>query len=202
MQHLIASYLIQNKACPAGALGTLYINQAGAVAEFTQKTITAPKPIIHFSTEQSDKMPVVNYLASAVGIDHSEAAAAWDDFFNGLQQQLDHQDSAHWEGVGTFSKDVMGKIGFVPVELPAAFLPSVTAERVVHPQTAHTMLVGDKETTSTVMTEYFSEEPATRSRWWIWAIVIAAIALIVILVYSNNSSSSPRFGNAVSYKLA
>jgi len=202
MQHLIASYLIQNKTCPAGTLGTLYIDQAGAVAEFTQKSITAPRPVIHFSTEQSDKTPVINYLASSVGIDQSEAAAAYDVFFEGLQQQLDQQSSAYWEGVGTFSKDTMGETGFTPGELPATFLPAVTAERVVHPQTPHAMLVGDKETTNTVMTEYFNEEPATRSRWWIWAIAIAAIALIVILVYFNSSPSPERFGNAASYKIA
>jgi hypothetical protein len=202
MQHLIASYLIQNRACPAGTLGTLYIDQAGAVAEFTQKSITAPRPVIRFSTEQSDKTPVINYLASSAGIDQSEAAAAYDVFFEDLQQQLDRQGSAYWEGVGTFTKDAMGETGFAPGELPATFLPAVTAERVVHPQTAHTMLVGDKETTNTVMTEYFNEEPATRSRWWTWAIVIAAIALIVIFVYFNSSPSPVRFGNAVSYKSA
>jgi len=70
--------------------------------------------------------------------------------------------------------------------LPAAFLQPVKAVRVIHPEAEHQILVGDKETTNTVMNEYFSEVPVKKSRWWIWAIVLGIAALIAILLYLNN----------------
>ncbi|HNJ30135.1 MAG TPA: hypothetical protein PLQ40_14340, partial [Ferruginibacter sp.] len=72
---------------------------------------------------------------------------------------------------------------------------SVTAERVIHPNAEHSMLVGDRETTNTVMTEYLSAGEITPNRWWIWAIILAAAALLALLFYSGSHAAF--FGNTV-----
>jgi hypothetical protein len=82
--------------------------------------------------------------------------------------------------------------------LPAAFLQPVKAERVIHPEAEHQILVGDKETTNTLMTEYFSEEVhVKKNRWWIWAIILCLVALIIILLYLNNAGLLSMAGNAM-----
>jgi hypothetical protein len=59
-------------------------------------------------------------------------------------------------------------------------------------------LVGDKETTNTLMNEYFNEDVLVKkNRWWIWAIVLAVIALLAILIYTNNVNLSSMAGNAM-----
>ena len=73
------------------------------------------------------------------------------------------------------------------------------AERVIHPQAEHSILVGDKETTNTVMTDYFNEEPVVKDRWWIWAIVLGLAALAILLFYFNDADASSFFGNAVKF---
>jgi hypothetical protein len=59
-------------------------------------------------------------------------------------------------------------------------------------------LVGDKETTNTLMNEYFNEDVLVKkNRWWIWAIVLAVIALLAILIYTNNANLSSMAGSAM-----
>ena len=81
--------------------------------------------------------------------------------------------------------------------MPSAFFQSVVAERVIHPQAEHQILVGDKETTNTVMTEFLTEKPEVRDRWWIWAIVLGAIGLLILLIYFTGANGTSPFGNAI-----
>ena len=66
---------------------------------------------------------------------------------------MTQQPDVQLESLGSFFVDDNGKINFKPEELPAAFSQPVFAERVIHPDAEHQILVGDKETTNTVMTE-------------------------------------------------
>jgi hypothetical protein len=45
------------------------------------------------------------------------------------------------------------------------------------------MLVGDKETTTTQMTEYFTDAPEATDKWWIWAIVLGVIGIGVLFFH-------------------
>jgi hypothetical protein len=77
------------------------------------------------------------------------------------------------------------------------FAQPVFAERVVHPDAEHAILVGDKETTNTFMAELLIPKVETRDRWWIWAIVLGAVGLIALLIYFTELKGTLPFGNTI-----
>jgi hypothetical protein len=190
MHQLIASYLFQNKTCPLPGLGILSLTTGEANAGFSNKIITAPAPAIHFEPGETNAVGLLSYVAGST-------TQALDHFCDNLKKGIGRHSTAKLEGIGDFVVNSNGDISFVQVELPGAFLQPVTAERIVHPEAEHSILVGDKETTNTLMTGYFSEEPVVKDRWWIWAIVLGLIGLIMLLIYFNDVDGSPQFGNAI-----
>lgn len=159
-----------------------------------------PTPAIRFTGNDSPAGELVQYIERNTGI--GAARQQLDSFCSGLQQDAAAGKQVVLEGVGSFTKDTAGEWIFQQQEFPAAFAQPVKAERVIHPEAAHSMLVGDKETTTSVMTEYYNETPGRKDYWWVWAIVLAALAVATIIIYCNDSGHSSSFGNAVSYKLA
>lgn len=202
MDKLLASYLFQNRSCPLPGFGNLSVMSTAAITDFSNKKITAPAATIYFSTDEVPATGLVKYIAQRTNSDSYEATEAFDHFCDNLKNELNSHSSASLGGIGNFEVDASGRISFKPIVLPAAFFPSVTAERVVHPEAEHSILVGDKETTNTFMTGYFNEAPVKKDHWWIWAIVLAALAIATMIIYFTDAAGSPLFGNAVSYELA
>ena len=197
MHHLIASYLFQNKSCPIPGFGTLSVLVSGAKADFTNQRIAAPESNIQFSDTETNTTGLLNYIAAKTSNNTFEAAGALDHFCADLKNQISLHTKASLQGIGNFIVDNNGNIVFEPSALPAAFLQPVFAERVIHPKAEHHMLVGDKETTTTVMAEFLHEAPAEKDRWWVWAIVIGVIGLLLVLVYFTELNGTYPFGNAL-----
>lgn len=197
MQKQIASYLFQHKVCPLPGLGTLSVCKAGAVADFTNKLIAAPKPFIEFAHAETDTNGLVEYLAATTGANRYEVTEALDHFCDNLKKEITVQSNVQIEGIGNFFADDSGNINFKPEALPTALVQPVFAERVIHPDAEHHILVGDKETTNTVMTELLTAKAEVKDRWWIWTIVLATTALLAILIYFTELKGSYPFGNAI-----
>ncbi len=197
MQKQIASYLFQNKTCPLPGLGTLSVLNSGAEADFTNKLIAAPKSFIQFNNAETDTAGLLNYLVSTTGGDKYEVSEALDHFCDNLKKKMTDEAKVQLDNVGSFFVDGSGKINFKQQELPTPFLQPVFAERVIHPDAEHQILVGDKETTNTVMTEFFNESPVIKDRWWIWAIVLGVTGLIALLIYFTELNGASPFGNAI-----
>jgi hypothetical protein len=198
MHQLIASYLFQNKTCPLPGLGTLLLTAGNAESDFFGKTIKAPEPVIVFETKENDASNLLDYIAAKTNSTVFQAIDKLGQLCNNLKGAAISNNPATLDGVGNFFSDASGNINFKPLALPFSFFQPVKAERVIHPEAEHNILVGDKETTNTVMTEYFSEEeetPAKKDRWWIWVIILSAIALLALLFYANGASVSSMVGN-------
>ncbi|MBK8608778.1 MAG: hypothetical protein IPL84_02185 [Chitinophagaceae bacterium] len=197
MQQQIASYLFQNKSCPLPGLGTLSIQQSGAVVDFSNKMIAAPKTIVHFTEKETDPAGLLSYLSAKTGGEFDDVVAAVDHFCDNLKNEIDRQQKVILENIGRFSVNGSGKIVFEQEELPPAFLQPVNAERVIHPDAEHQILVGDRETTNTVMTELLAPKEQTTDRWWIWAIVLGVVALLMLLIYFTELKGAMPFGNTI-----
>jgi hypothetical protein len=105
-------------------------------------------------------------------------------------------------GAGHFHVSSDGNILFSPDEVPAAAILPVAAEKVIRPNDTHTMLVGDTETTNTVMTEFYNDEqPAKSRRWWVWAIVLFVLAATAIVIYMSDADRNTAAGNAQKIQL-
>ena len=197
MQNQIASYLFQQKICPLPGLGTLSVLNSVAEADFTNKSITPPKSFIQFTNTETDTTGLVNYLSAITGGTKYEVTEALDHFCDNLKNKIIDQENIKLESIGNFFVDGSGKINFKTAELPAAFLQPVFAERVIHPDAEHHILVGDKETTNTVMTELLAPKTVTKDRWWIWAIILGAIGLTALLIYFTELKGTVPFGNTI-----
>ena len=197
MQKQIASYLFQHKTCPLPGLGTLSIISSAAESDFTNKVFTAPKSSVHFEQTETDTTGLLNYLSVTTGADKHEATEALSHFCDGLKQKMTDQPDVKLNNVGSFFVDASGAINFKQEELPAVFAQLVFAERVIHPDTEHQILVGDKETTNTEMTEFLAPKSAVTNRWWIWAIVLGAIGLLALLIYFTEFNGTSPFGNTI-----
>jgi hypothetical protein len=197
MHNQIASYLFQNKTCPLPGLGTLSLLNSGAEADFTNKMIATPKNFVQFADIETDPTGLLNYLSAITGGSKYEVTEALDHFCDNLRNKITQQPDVQLENLGSFFVDASGKINFKQEELHAAFMQPVFAERVIHPDAEHNILVGDKETTNTVMTELLAPRSETNDRWWIWAIVLASVWLIAMLIYFVELKGAFPFGNVI-----
>jgi hypothetical protein len=197
MHHLIASYLFQYKNCPLPGFGTLFIKQGNAESDFLNKAIKGPQSSITFEAQENDASNLLDFIALKNSYTVMEAIDMLGQFCNNLKSATLLNKPVTLSGVGDFFTDNSGNINFKPKLLPLAFAQPVNAERVIHPQAEHQILVGDKETTNTLMTEYFSDVPVKKNRWWIWAILLLIIGLITVSIYLTDDKSLTQFGNAI-----
>jgi hypothetical protein len=201
MQELVTSYLLINKKCPLPMVGSLVVTDGNAVSHFGEMKIAAPVPHIQLNINEIAATDFVNYIASQKNIAYNEAKQNLDAFCNRIKT-LKPNDEFPVQSIGKFYVDGSGKLQFKNVQLSPAFLPITNAQRVIHPNSSHEMLVGDTQTTSFAMTEFYTEsDKRLPSRWWIWAIILFAIAALVFVIYLNDKNSNQLFGIAQSYQL-
>ena len=197
MHDLIASYLLQNKSCPLPGLGNLSVTTTGARTDFSNNVIIAPVSSIQFEAGETDTASLLTWLARQSNAEKQEVARTLDNFCSQLKNDVAKDSGANLEGVGNFVVDSEGDINFTPIELPKHLMQPVTAARVIRLDAEHNILVGDKQTTNTEMTEYFNEEEPKKDRWWIWAIVLGAIAVALVVFYTSDKNASAEFGNVI-----
>ncbi|MEO6636960.1 MAG: hypothetical protein ABIN25_01715, partial [Ginsengibacter sp.] len=78
---------------------------------------------------------------------------------------------------------------------------AVTAERVIHKDEEHAVLVGDTQTTSAAMNEYYKAETVFEKKlpWKIWAVVLFSLSLLFLIIhFSFHSFTTASVGNQIS----
>lgn len=200
MQKLIASYLFQNRKCMLPFPGTLEIINEEAVYNAGEQTISAPVPVIHFSHHIGDPADLENFIAANKAVTKEEASYQLHKFCDEIKS-LNKGEEIIIPGAGKFYKDG-DKIEFLAEKLPPVFTHAVKAERVVHPDRSHHMIVGDKETNTAVMTEYFAEgEIKKRKKWWIAALILFLISVAAVVLYMNTDGHNSQFGISHKYEI-
>lgn len=167
MYQIIAPSLFQNKICRLPGIGTLKMVAHSAETDFVNTSIKSPAETIDFIAESKGEN-VFNEFSAMSEI---------------LLQKLNQEGSYLLDGIGTFTKDMDGKINFAAVSIDPVFIPAVTAERVIRQDASHAILVGDQHTTNHQMTEYYSEQAPANNRWWVWALILAAVGIAALLLY-------------------
>lgn len=197
MQTIIASYLFQNKNCPLPGLGTFSILNSVAKADFANKLIQSPHPTVEFIQVETNPQLLTEYISKSASLTMHDATEALKDYCHGLKELIDAGNTITLAQVGSIYVNENGKIIFKAEDLPASFLQPVVAERVIHPEAEHQMLVGDKETTNKAMSEILASKTESSDRWWVWAIVLGAVGLFILLLYFLQSNSGSFFGNSI-----
>jgi hypothetical protein len=195
MQTLLANFLFTYKKCALPSIGSLQIKNFSATSIFGERTISAPTSIIEFSEDIVNTELEENFIATQKKISKAEAALELNLFVQKINN-LPPKEYVEFAHLGKFYITEEEKIIFVANEIPSSFLPTVNAERVIHPNDAHNMLVGETETNTVAMAEYYSdEEEMKKDKWWVWAIALLAIALAVIGIYASQHNGSILFNN-------
>lgn len=195
MHSIIVAYLFQNKTCPLPGMGTLMLISKPAAYDFANKLFLPPEKTTVFNAAETEADLLVDYIAAKQKCSVITAIDELGKYCNGLKQELTKNGKAVIQYAGTLFTDADNVIRFEQTPLPAYLQQPVAAEKVIHPEAAHTMLVGDRETTNLQMAEYYTESPGIKSYWWLWAIILFAIAVAAMLIYINQQTLSSFFGN-------
>lgn len=192
MQELITSYLIQKKECHLPLLGSFTIKQGPASLDIADKMITPFTDEIIYS-ENETYLPdgLKNYISQLQHIQVDEAEEKINNWCLSTKMKLDSGEKIIFDSIGMLQKSPAGNILFEK-ENSINFYEPVIAERVIHKNAEHAVLVGDKETTSGVMNEFYREDVLTEKKysWKLWAIILLILSLLILIFYFSNHAFS------------
>lgn len=195
MEKLLTAYLYQYKKCPLPGVGTLLLHTGHAEFLPGQKRMLAPTPTIELNNTEGSTGSLINFITGQKSINTPEAVELLNNYCTRIKQ-LRVNEELPFSSAGSFYRDENENLHFKAVSLPGSYFPEVVAERVIHPDVAHNILVGDTETNSTAMTELLlTGEEKKRSKWWIAAIGLGVIAAIALVIYFTHHEHRGMFGN-------
>jgi len=200
MQDLITSYIIQSKECKLAELGKFTRTRIHAEHDIANKQISAPFTEFLF-TAREEKMSdgLIKYIADKKKIDVSEALALLKKWCAEMKAKLKNGEEILLYPLGVLKKGALGNVSFQGENNTLFFAP-VAAERVIHKNSEHAVLVGDRETTSSVMNEFYNaEETETKNNFWkFFAIILLLAALVLLFFYFYGYPVSlSSFGNHI-----
>ncbi len=198
MEELIAAYLFQHHYCPVPGRGQLVIKEKPACYVLGEKKLYPPIPFIEFNSQPCSSDDLLNYISLRLQVP-VEAARQGLDNYSARLEKLDAFAEMVIPGAGKFYTTTEGELVFKSISAVEHFRPPVHAERVIHPQATHAILVGDKESNSAQMAEFYSESTrVTGGKWWIGALLLFIIAIaMIIMYYSDRGTENWGNGNPV-----
>jgi hypothetical protein len=198
MENLLTSYLYGNKVCPLPTVGALVLQAGLAMALPSERKMLPPVPGILFVEREMNADGLLQYIAAKKNIDQQQASDELSSYCSRLQEMQPYE-SVSLGTAGSFSLNEEGQLQFKANELSQAFLPAVNAERVIHPEATHDMLVGDTQTNTTTMAGLLTTGETSRRPRWVWAAIALGIAgIIAATIYLINRQPGSFFGNTQS----
>jgi hypothetical protein len=195
MFNLLYQYFIQAGQLSLPGIGHFKWTQQTAVLDFPNQQLLPPVYAVSFSDEKdSPSRDLFRFIARKKQLTEWEAIKAINDFAFGVKDELRSGKSVSWPGIGNLQFNQTGGISFEAAAIPSSYTPA-PAVRVIRNDAEHSILVGDREKTNTEMAEMLHEEPATApSRWWIWALVLAAIGISGLVYHFMQHPRGSFFG--------
>lgn len=186
MHELIASYLVQKKECILPGIGTLSLASQSALLDIANKEFIAPKDEIQFVPgDPHVENEFVNYVAMRYHIPAEDAAGEVYKWCLDAKEKLEKGKPVDVGYAGTFTMNEEGNI-LLNNDKQFSLFNNVNAERVVHQNQQHSVLVGDKETTNEEMNHFYESSGMPlniKEKWKFNALVLAGLAIILLLFY-------------------
>lgn len=199
MQDLITSFIIQSKECRLADIGKFTKVTTPAKTDIANKEIIPPfTEIVFHKREEKISDGLVKYIADKKNLSSTEALSEIKKWCSDAKAKLKNGESILFNSLGLLKKNASENIDFERESCTSFFIP-VTAERVIHKNSEHSVLVGDRETTSSAMNQFYSVEETPKSKAWkIIGIILLAIALILLFFhFYGHPFSLSEFGNQV-----
>jgi len=191
MQDLITSFLVQTKECNLPGIGKFRIITTPAELDIASHQMSPPKDEILFTGKpEKNYEELTRYIAYKKNINEKEAEQQFKTWCESAKEKLNEGEKIIFASIGSLQKNASGNI-FLQSQKLLNFFEPVAAGRVIHKNAEHAVLVGDRQTTSSAMNQFFqADEIIKDSRWKIMAIILFIIALIVLFFHFYNHSFS------------
>ena len=201
MQDIITSFLVQTKECSLSGIGKFRIVTTPAELDIANKKMFPPTDEILFTGKPDNTSEeLVKYIAHKKNITKKEAEEKLKNWYESVKEKLNAGEKITFQSVGSLQKNASGNI-FLHSQKPLNFFEPVAAHRVIHKNAEHAVLVGDRETTSSVMNQFLQEEEIVKkSTWKIIAIILLAIALAILFIhFYTHSFTFSATGNQIKH---
>lgn len=185
MQELITSFIVQSKECKLRDIGKFRMSNTPAELDIASKRISPPSVEFLFSgREEKISDELVKYIADKKNIPFSQALDELKNWCVETKIKLKSGEEIILEPLGFLKKGILGNT-FIQSQKQTDFFEPVLAQRVIHKNSEHAVLVGDRETTSSAMNQYYHDVPAeTKSNTWkILAGILLAIAIFLLFLH-------------------
>ncbi|HEY5368534.1 MAG TPA: hypothetical protein VIJ75_06020 [Hanamia sp.] len=200
MQELITSFIIQSKECRLRGIGRFEYVKHPAQSDIANKQLLPPvNERIFKAREERISDELIRYVANKNKVGPEKALEQIKEWCAETKLTLQGGKEIILDSLGILKTNQAGSIIFEGIE-PISFFGPVTVERVVHKNSTHQVLVGDRETNSSVMSEFYKDEEetekVTNNSWKIVSLVLGAAALVLLIFYFyNHSFSVSEIGN-------
>ena len=197
MYSTLYKYLILHKHLSLPGIGTIQLQKTSSEYDFANKSFTPP--VFNFEMEsgqQGSSKKLFEWLSKVKEVTEWEAIKLVNDFSFDLKNQISASGEVNWKNVGRFLRDDKGNIVLESAFLQLESEMPVVAEKVIREKAEHKVLVGESESTTIEMEEYFSDTPAKKDLGWIIAIVVVVLSIMLLGIYlSENGLNPSSFGN-------
>ena len=195
MYDTLYRYLIFNKQVSLPGLGTISLQRSAARHSIADKIFTAPE--YSFVIDSSNDRPSRNlfeWLSIVMGVSEWDAVRMVNDFSFDLKNNISSGSAVKWDNVGVLHRDETGSIVLDPFIFDLDNEEPVVAEKVIREKAEHTMLVGERERTSSEMEVILLTDTGKEKRreWgWIIAIVLVVLSVMFIGLYFSERGLMP-----------
>lgn len=180
MESHIEQFLLRQSYCPLPDVGTLVLHEKGARILSGENRIVAPRMDIELDSRPTQPQPFIDFIAAREQVEVAEADARLRSYCQSIRE-LPHTAELKLAETGTFSVTPEGLLLFRQTDIPEEFHPTIRLKKVIHPNSAHAVRVGDKEHSSTFMTGYLGSAVSSPAQYWRrWAFMLALLALGVL----------------------
>lgn len=186
MLGLFYQYLIHNNKIVLPGLGTVALQRLSSESDIAGHTISPPS--YTFTWLQGSTTPPKRFfiwLAEQLNIAEEEAAIRVNNFVADIKREINAGKEIKWNGVGVIRRGLDSGIEFEPERRRLFFEETVQADKVIHENSRHTILVGDAEKSSDQMNEIllFPDRKKLRLTPYTAAVAILLLALIFTAWY-------------------
>lgn len=198
MLNLITSYLIQSGECVLPGIGSFTLLSTPSTLDVANKVLIPPGKEYRFSDNYSQADEgLINYIAYKKEMETKSVTEEFRRFCHLLKERILSGEKIQLKSIGVLENDGNGGVHFEPYAV--SILEAVPAIRAVHKEAKHSMIVGDKETDSSEMSEIlqvFTREKSGNLFWKIAAIVLVLLAAGILFYHFYYSPSGNPFGNS------
>ncbi|RFM27574.1 hypothetical protein [Deminuibacter soli] len=183
MMQTLYKYLILNKKLALPGIGYFTVEHVPARLDFASKKMYPPISVIRFSGDkvQADRH-FFAFVSDDLQVNEVEAIQQFNNTLLEIKKQIADNGVAVLPQIGSLRKEFSNTYSFQPAASAGDYTPEVTAERVIRHE-AHTVKVGEAERTSEEMREMLADGGSRKSRWWIYALILAALGGGAIAYY-------------------